>query len=208
MRKGFTLIELLVVIAIISLLVSVTLPSLNKAKELARAVVCASNLRNIGLAMNLYMEDNGHKTYPPKWVAQEPKTPPLQVLLFDYAGQNRDMFLDPSAPDPVFATYADGTPICTSYGYNTAMSLLKISEATHPGTTIVEACLVNVNIGLPLLPRSYDLWGPHWAFAATVIADWHDGQANILFADMCVSRHLSDEQYEDGYLYDGWWPGD
>jgi prepilin-type N-terminal cleavage/methylation domain-containing protein/prepilin-type processing-associated H-X9-DG protein len=54
---GFTLIELLVVVAIISLLVSILLPSLAKAKELAKAVVCMNNEKNIGLAVNFYAED-------------------------------------------------------------------------------------------------------------------------------------------------------
>lgn len=58
--RGFTLIELLVVIAIISLLVSILLPSLNRAKELAKRVVCASNLHNVTLAYSFYAgEYNG-----------------------------------------------------------------------------------------------------------------------------------------------------
>jgi prepilin-type N-terminal cleavage/methylation domain-containing protein len=55
---GFTLIELLVVVAIISLLVSILLPSLTKAKELAKATVCTSNLRQIGLLVFLHAEEN------------------------------------------------------------------------------------------------------------------------------------------------------
>ena len=54
---AFTLIELLVVIAIISLLISILLPSLSKAKELARTTMCASNLHSIGLLNHLYMVD-------------------------------------------------------------------------------------------------------------------------------------------------------
>ena len=53
-RKAFTLIELLVVIAIISLLVSILLPSLQKAKSLARQVVCLTRLKSIGSALAIY----------------------------------------------------------------------------------------------------------------------------------------------------------
>ncbi len=57
-KQGFTLVELLVVVAIIALLVSILLPSLGAAKELARQVVCASSLRNLGLAVNFYTNEN------------------------------------------------------------------------------------------------------------------------------------------------------
>lgn len=56
-KNGFTLIELLVVIAIIALLVSILLPSLQKAKEMARLVMCMSNLRSIGSAMLIYSSE-------------------------------------------------------------------------------------------------------------------------------------------------------
>ncbi len=56
-KKGFTLIELLVVIAIIALLVSILLPSLKRAKDLAMNVVCKTNVRGIGMASALYRND-------------------------------------------------------------------------------------------------------------------------------------------------------
>lgn len=52
--KGFTLIELLVVIAIIALLVSILLPSLNRARELAKRAICGANLNSIGKGIALY----------------------------------------------------------------------------------------------------------------------------------------------------------
>ncbi len=53
-RKGFTLIELLVVIAIIALLLSILMPSLKKAKEQARRLVCRNNVKQFGLANAIY----------------------------------------------------------------------------------------------------------------------------------------------------------
>lgn len=61
--SGFTLVELLVVIGIISLLISILLPSLKRARQAAERVQCMSNLRQLALGVQLYCDDN-HGFFP------------------------------------------------------------------------------------------------------------------------------------------------
>src|ERR1043166_6379180 len=58
LRLGFTLIELLVVIAIIAVLTAILFPVFAQARESARQTMCMSNMRQLGLAMRMYITDS------------------------------------------------------------------------------------------------------------------------------------------------------
>ncbi|MCK4624503.1 MAG: type II secretion system protein [Phycisphaerae bacterium] len=108
--KGFTLVELLVVVAIIALLVSILLPTLGRAKELAKQALCGANLNGVGKGILLYQSENDDC---PPWVESsewntrtgtnatdvaQPSTlsPTALMFLVVRSGQPADIFRCPS----------------------------------------------------------------------------------------------------------------
>lgn len=94
MKHSFTLIELLTVIAIIAILAGMLLPAVNRARATAQQSSCANNLRQLGLADQLFITDNKQHTYPAGEGYQ--KTYSQVSSVWDYVGQKENIFLCPN----------------------------------------------------------------------------------------------------------------
>src|SRR5579885_226774 len=103
MKRGFTLIELLVVIAIIAILAAILFPVFAAAKNAAKKTACLSNLRQIGMASQLYMQDydyvypqtKGHTTNQPQiddmdGSIEDPDVGSMFTMILPYTGVKND----------------------------------------------------------------------------------------------------------------------
>jgi len=140
-RRGFTLIELLVVISIIALLISLLLPALKSARESARAVACMSNLRQVGIATNIYANESNDYIIPVRVFAENlGYTNPFQIsyLTHNYTGVSggewacpSDDFLRADAlPAEIYRTL--GVP-AIRYSYAQNVGLPRANAQVYPG---------------------------------------------------------------------------
>lgn len=159
-RRGFTLIELLVSIAIISLLTGILLPSLGRARKLAQAINCLSNLNGMGKATALYQSTNKGFFFPYKlyhhptpgvhtyfWGTDSNPVDPTASPLMKYAGNNLGLLQCPSMPWGSYVPQGVVNEPTTTYGYNAryldpalnGKTCKHLLEIPSPGTLFVLA---------------------------------------------------------------------
>jgi prepilin-type N-terminal cleavage/methylation domain-containing protein/prepilin-type processing-associated H-X9-DG protein len=173
-RRAFTLIELLVVIAIIAILAAILFPVFAQAREQARQTVCISNVRQIGLAVRMYVQD--YDETMPIFYAYNTETPdgqparagdPLhkgdEVLILPYT-KNKDIFKCPDdSGSPFLADPVYGCPGLSSYqacygssyrfdrgSYSTIAGESSQNNALYPPPTIL---VTDASFALPAETR-------------------------------------------------------
>lgn len=197
--KGFTLIELLVVIAIIAILAAMLLPVLNRARAQGKTAVCMNHLKQLGLAVQFYAQDN-NDYYVWSYFLGDTWLTGLSRYVKP-SSEKTHPFICPAftprlAPGPHYVdgylfTAADGINHFATYTYNMGLGYpqggipnRRLSDIQQPSQKVVVACAVSRYLEPPgtvdiyyaahngmINHPSYPFWSRH------------NGRDNLLFCD-------------------------
>lgn len=210
-KRAFTLIELLVVVSIISLLVSILIPSLSKARDIARQVSCLSNIRSVSLGLQLYLDDN-NRTLPLYSVSGALQTG-WNIRLSEYVGgaENQDgldVFHCPA--DQRKSSWPTSCPELPTQAMNAYMNeawgYTKFDNTKTPDKKVlVSEAISNMNLTSPVRiinPSTGSYYSSHTlanlhgqsGYTSEAASYYGGGDSNnVLFADM----HLELKKIDD-----------
>ncbi len=175
-KNAFTLVELLVVIGIIAVLLGILLPTINRARAAANRVACRSNMKQLGAAFTMYLNDSRGKLPRINTLPSDPPpadNPPTAPELFGpYLGNNAQVWRCPNdvirkivAPVPTYFEFET-----SSYQYNPMLS------AGYAGKKLQDTPQYQQNQSLALVTI-------FWEYEAFHGKSGQSGSSNYVFAD-------------------------
>ncbi|MDR3633159.1 MAG: DUF1559 domain-containing protein [Isosphaeraceae bacterium] len=194
MRRGFTLIELLVVIAIIAVLIALLLPAVQAAREAARRIQCANNLKQIGLALHNYHTAMG---VFPLGASLAPYSPPNLTLSWNNWGANALMlgyleqgqlynainfsYAPEPSPEPDNPGYSSVAGVINATAYNTKLNAFLCPSDGNAGNVCINSYHASVGTSTYSIgtnpPQSSGMFAMQRSYGMT---DLVDGSSNTI----------------------------
>lgn len=222
LRKGFTLVELLVVVVIVATLASLTFTVVRSSMAKARAVQCMAKLRTLGVAVQLYTQDNQGQLPRSFHSAGAHREPGWAVSIAPYLGISESQINDqwPEVFNEFYRSPVDKTtdPYTYSYAMNVHFEMdpdgddyegspttwHRLSNVPKPEATILLGQTRPVRFGDHLMCHQ---WSSVQAAKNALNHDVHNGKANYLFLDGHVKTLRVEETFDPSKKRNLWNPG-
>lgn len=190
-RRGFTLIELLVVIAIIAILAAILFPAFAKARESARRISCASNMRQLGSSIAQYVQENDER-FPQGWNGTDSWS--WREAVYPFVS-DPNIYRCPSNPEG--RNQADGANPATSASVPFVTPLIPRSYSVNRRVLLDGEAMSQSAVKAP---------SQKIMMAESIVADWTVGDpgwdATNDFVDKGFAGHLGTANYvfADGHV--------
>ncbi len=204
-KDAFTLIELLVVISIISLLMGILLPALSRVRQQAKKIMCLSNMRQMGIALNAYLIDSDYRLPPSSCREKDPHEYWLYILtnyveeslLFRCPEDKAKNFMDwQNPPEDDWKQYRWSSYASNGFFDNPAYSSYRtITGMRRPGQCIFVCELQSGSSNDGVDHVHPDMWESPDGLQAQVAWNRHNDKSNYLFVDGHAASHLWNETW-------------